>query len=75
MKRFMGMMPSSEVKKQKRFDTGNGMIATIQAGEKGWTILFADSSSEHKNIEDTTENNFNSALKQLNKYFISINPV
>jgi hypothetical protein len=76
MKRFMGMMPSSEVKKEKRFKVGVEQLkVTIQAGEKGWTILFADSSSEYKDIEDTTENNFNSALEQLNKHFSDINPI
>ena len=76
MNRFMGMMPSSEVKKEKRFKVGAGQLkVTIQAGEKGWTILFADGSSDYKDVEDTTENNFNSALKQLNKYFGDINPI
>ena len=72
----MGMMPSSEVKKQKRFKVGVGQLkVTIQAGEKGWTILFADGSSEYQDVEDTTEDNFKSAFKQLNKYFGDINPV
>lgn len=75
MNRFMGMMPSSEVKKEKRFKVGVGQLkVTIQAGEKGWTILFADGSSEYEDIGDTTENNFNSALEQLNKHFGDINP-
>lgn len=75
MNRFMGMMPSSEVKKEKTFKVGEDQSrVTLQAGENGWTILFADSSSEYKDIEDTTENNFNSALKQLNKYFGDVNP-
>jgi hypothetical protein len=76
MNRFMGMMTSSEVKKEKTFKVGDDQSrVTLQAGEKGWTILFADSSSQYKDVEDTTENNFNSALKQLNKYFGDINPV
>ncbi len=72
MKRFMGMMPSSEVKKEKRFDTGNGLIATVQAGENGWTILYADNSSEYKDVVDTTENNFNKAMDVLKANFIEI---
>jgi hypothetical protein len=76
MNRFMGMMPYDEVKKEKRFKVGVGQLkVTIQAGENGWTILFADGSSEYKDVKDTTENNFSSALKQLNKYFGDINPI
>ena len=72
MKRFMGMMPSNEVKKEKRFDTGNGLIATVQAGENGWTILYADSSSEYKDVVDTTENNFDKAVEVLKSHFLNL---
>jgi hypothetical protein len=76
MNRFMGMMPSSDVKKEKTFKVGDDQLrVTLQAGEKGWTILFADSSSQYKDVEDTTENNFNSAFKQLKSYFDDINPI
>lgn len=65
MKRFFGMMPSSEVEMSKTFVDDLGLKITIQAGENGWTILYADHSSEYKDIVDTTENNFNSALEVL----------
>ena len=74
MKRFMGMMPSSEVKKEQRFKVGAGQLTvTVQAGENGWTILYADSSSEYKDVVDTTENNFNKAIEVLKTHFSDIN--
>lgn len=76
MKRFFGMMPSSEVKTEKRFKVGvSKLIITIQAGENGWTILYADSSSEYKDEIDTVENNFNKAFEVLKKHFTDINEV
>lgn len=65
MNRFFGMMPSSEVKKQKKFVDDLGLKITIQAGENGWTILYADHSSEYADVVDTVENNFNKALETL----------
>jgi len=74
MKRFMGMMPSSEVKKEQQFKVGVGQLTvTIQAGENGWTILYADGSSEYKDVVDTTENNFNKAIEVLKTHFSDIN--
>jgi len=76
MKRFMGMMPSSEVKKEKQFKVGVGqLIVTVQSGENGWTILYADSSSEYKDVVDTIENNFNEALDVLTTHFSNINEI
>lgn len=74
MKRFMGMMPSREVEKEKSFRVGVGQLKVrIQAGKNGWTILYADSSSEYKDVVDTTENNFNAALAVLKTHFSDIN--
>jgi hypothetical protein len=76
MNRFFGMMPSSEVKKQKSFRVGSSQLkVTVDAGENGWTILYADSSSEYQDVVDTTENNFNKALEVLKTHFSDINPV
>jgi hypothetical protein len=76
MKRFFGMMPSSEVKREERFKVGVGQLTvTIQAGENGWTILYADSSSEYKDEVDTTDNNFNKAMDVLKTHFGDINKV
>jgi hypothetical protein len=74
MKRFFGMMPSSEVKREERFKVGVGQLTvTIQAGENGWTILYADSSSEYKDEVDTTDNNFKKAMEVLKTHFVDIN--
>lgn len=76
MNRFFGMMPSSEVKIEKRFKVGvNQLTVTIQAGENGWTIIYADSSSDYKDVVNTAENNFNDALNLLITTFCDVNPV
>jgi len=76
MNRFMGMMPSSEVQKEEDFRVGAWQLkVTIQSGENGWTILYADSSSQYKDIVDTMENNFNSAFNVLETEFNNINKV
>jgi hypothetical protein len=76
MKRFFGMMPSSEVKREEQFRVGVGqLIVTIQADENGWTILYADSSSEYKDEVDTTDNNFDKAMSVLKTHFGDINRI
>jgi hypothetical protein len=68
MKRFMGMMPSNEVEIIKRIKDKTGMGITIQSGKNGWTILYADSSSDYQDIESTAEENFNRALGRLKSH-------
>ncbi len=51
------------------------LVVTIQAGENGWTILYADSSSEYKDEVDTIDNNFGKAMKVLKNHFSKINKV
>jgi len=76
MNRMFGMMPRSEIEIEKRYCTGSEsdakLAATIQAGKNGWTILFADHSSEYQDVVDTAENNFNKALNKLISYFTEI---
>ena len=70
------MIPSSEVKREERFKVGVGQLTvTIQAGKNGWTILYADSSSEYKDEVDTTDNNFKKAMEVLKTHFVDINKV
>ena len=70
------MMPSSEVKREERFKVGlEQLIVTIQSGENGWTILYADGSSEYKDEVDTTNNNFKKAMKVLKTHFVYIKKV
>ena len=76
MVRMFGMMPSSEIKKQKTFKVGVMKLgAVVQAGEKGWTILYADSSSEYNDVVDSTEGNFNAALTVLKNRFVEVDEI
>jgi len=71
---MFGMMPSSEVEKCNHFKVGAGQLrVTIEAGPNGWTILYADHSSDGMNVHDTTENNFNKAMELLKMNFNDIN--
>lgn len=63
MKRFFGMMPSSEIEKEKRFKDKCDLSITIQAGPNGWTVIYADGSTNYKDEVATTEENFNKAYK------------
>ena len=69
MKRFFGMMPSSEVEIIKTFKSDNLGSVTVEAGQHGWTIMFADYSSRYQDVDDTSENNFNQAINVLKEIF------
>ena len=70
MERFFGMIPSNDVKREETFKIGYiGNKATIQSNEYGWSILYSDFSTEFNDEEDTTDNNFNKALKILKMRF------
>ena len=62
MKRMFGMMPSSEVEIEKLYRDDLNLKIIIQSGKHGYSIIYADSSAEFKDIDDTAENNFNLAL-------------
>lgn len=61
MRRFFGMMPSSEIEKEKYYKDKYGHRITIQAGVNGWTIIYSDSSTEFKDITASIDENFNTA--------------
>ena len=61
MNRFFGMMPSEEIGKQKCFRDKDGYQIMIQAGIHGWSIIYADNSSEFMDVDDTIDNNFSAA--------------
>lgn len=61
MRRFFGMMPSAEIEIEKYYKDKNGHKITIQAGVNGWTIIYADSSSDFKDITISTNENFKMA--------------
>lgn len=63
MKRFMGMMPSSCIEIRKDFKDENGLKVHIDAGPEGWTIIYADGSTNYADTISTTEDNYNIAYK------------
>lgn len=66
------MMPTNEIQKEARYRVGvMKLVVTIQAGTNGWTIIYADGSTEYKDIADTVENNFNTAYNQLKTHFFN----
>ena len=72
MQRFFGKMPASEVAISKKFvdrPGPNGLSFRIEAGNKGWTILFADLSTEYEDVEATAEQNFEKAKAVAKEIF------
>ena len=61
MKRFFGMMPSTEIEIEKYYKDENGYKITIQAGKNGWTIIYADHSTDFKDIISSVNKNFEEA--------------
>lgn len=75
MKRFFGMMPRSEIKKEQTFLDPIGLKVTIQAGPNGYTILYSDGGSEYKDITASTEENFKEAYNIVIEHFGKLKPV
>lgn len=63
MRSLFGLMPSEEVSIERRFKDTNGLGLLIQAGSKGWSIIYADHSSEYMDSNETPENNFEKAYR------------
>ena len=61
MKRFFGMMPSTEIEIEKYYKDEDGYNITIQAGKNGWTISYADHSTDFKDIISSANENFEEA--------------
>lgn len=67
MKRFFGMMPSDEIEREEGYlDKYNHKII-IQAGPNGWSILYADGSSQYKDETKSTDDNFKEAYENATK--------
>jgi len=66
---MFGLMPRDEIKIEKIFEVDGGAHVTLQSGENGWTVIWADSSTNYEDVKDTSENNFNKALNYLKSYF------
>jgi hypothetical protein len=67
MNRFFGMMPRNEIEAEKHYMDCSGYSITIQAGSHGWAIIYADASSEYKDIDAATDQNFNDAYNVATK--------
>lgn len=68
MKRFFGMMPSEEISisKNYKYDNQNYLI---DAGSKGWTIIYPDNSTDYKDETKLDVENFNEAFKKLKERY------
>lgn len=76
--RFMGMMPASEIEIEKRFVDESGYTILIQAGKSGWTIIYADYSSEYCDTDEddrTAQENFDEAYNLLTAKFDSLREI
>lgn len=72
MNRFFGMMPCDEIEKEVKYLDKNNRIVTIQAGQHGWTVIYADGSTNYKDEDDTVECNFAKALAVAEDNLIEI---
>lgn len=61
MTRFFGMMPRDCVEISRCFKDSSDLDIRIEAGPEGWTIVWADHSSDYDDVKDTSENNFKKA--------------
>lgn len=62
IKRFGGLMPVDDVEKEQIFSYNEDDGLRIQAGPKGWSIIYDDGSSEWKDNESSTNKNFAMAM-------------
>lgn len=69
------MIKASEVEKEKVYRSENSGKIIVQAAPGGWTIIWSDGGSDHKDYDTpnrTTEENFQEALNLLESYFPGI---
>jgi len=57
------MMANKEIKREEVFKDRINLNVVIQAGPNGWTILYADKSILYKDVEATTDENFEEAKR------------
>ncbi len=77
MERFFGMMPSTEIEIEKSYKDKNDLTLRVQAGPNGWTIIYADGSSEYRDIEASAEENHKAAYERAVEsvgVLVSFNP-
>lgn len=75
MKRFMGMMPSSEITIEKRYKDKSKLPVLIQAGPHGWTIIYADGGTNFKDVDAEDKINFKSAYDEAVSHLGTLTPV
>lgn len=75
MKRFFGMMPSDEIEITRYFKDEHGLTITIDAGKHGWTIRYADHSSQYEDCDGTAQENFDKAYKVLCSEFNTLTEI
>lgn len=64
MRRYFGLMPNSEVSIEKSYKDKHDLTVRLQAGEHGWTIIWADGGTTYNDVDDTPENNFKKAYDE-----------
>ena len=75
MERMFGMMKAVDVEKEKVYKSETSGKVIVQAAPGGWTVIWSDGGSDHKDYDDpnrTTEENFQEALNLLESYFPGI---
>lgn len=75
MKRFFGLMPSASIEISKRFEDKSGKRIQIDAGKEGWTILFADNSTDYEDFNATAEENYKRAYKAATDILGELTPI
>ena len=75
MRRFFGLMPSASIEISKKFKDKSGFVITIDAGKEGWTVIYADSSTNYEDIEGTAEENFERAYKVATEALGELTPI
>ena len=63
MRRFAGMMPVNEIERTEIFKDKYGHEVRIDAGPNGWTVRYADMSSNYKDESIGTDENFKNAYR------------
>lgn len=69
MQRFMGIMPVNEIGKEVKYKTPDGENIIVQAGPRGWTVVYGDGATDYKDVEAETDVNFEEAMTCLRKGF------
>lgn len=75
MRRFAGMMPVDEIKRTEIFKDKYGESVRIDAGPNGWTVRYADMSSNYKDESIGTDANFKNAYNTATAYVGPLTPV